>query len=89
MRKWSQDVFSTTKRGSSNARIFDTGEKNVQRQHMGLLYMLSGLQRKSIEILVLCKESKIGIFVFKDINTYSSVNLLLKPNLKKIANCLV
>lgn len=46
MRKWSQDVFSTTKRGSSNARIFDTGEKNVQRQHMELLYMLSGLQRK-------------------------------------------
>lgn len=38
--------FSTTKRGSSNARIFDTGEKNVQRQHMELLYMLSGLQRK-------------------------------------------
>lgn len=27
-------------------RIFDTGEKNVQRQHMELLYMLSGLQRK-------------------------------------------
>lgn len=46
MRKWSQDVFSTTKRGSTNARIFDTGEKNVQRQHMELLNMLSGLQRK-------------------------------------------
>lgn len=46
MRKWSKDVCSTRKRGSSNARIFDTGEKNVQRQHMELLYMLSGLQRK-------------------------------------------
>lgn len=43
-------------------------------------------REKLIEILVLCKESKIGIFVFKDINIYSLVNFLLKLNFKKIVN---